>query len=68
MAGFIPDAARDAFAIPEGVRPVAVVAVGSQGDYTEAPPEILERDALGRQRLPLEEIAFAGSWGTSFQP
>jgi nitroreductase len=68
MAGFIPDAARDAFAIPDGVRPVAVVAVGSVGDYTQAPPEILERDAVGRQRLPLEEIAFAGSWGKPFQP
>jgi nitroreductase len=68
MAGFIPDAARDAFAIPEGVRPVAIVAVGSLGDYAEAPPEILERDAIGRQRLPLEEIAFAGSWGRPFHP
>jgi len=68
MAGFIPDAARDAFAIPDGVRPVAVVAVGSLGDYTRAPPEILERDAIGRRRLPLEEIAFAGSWGKPFQP
>jgi hypothetical protein len=38
MAGFIPDTARDAFAIPDGVRPVAVVAVGSLGDYTEARP------------------------------
>jgi nitroreductase len=68
MAGFIADAARDAFAIPDGVRPVAVVAVGSLGDYTRAPPEILERDAIGRRRLPLEEIAFAGSWGKPFQP
>jgi nitroreductase len=68
MAGFIPDTARDEFAIPEGVRPLAVVAVGSLGDYAVAPPEILERDAIGRQRLPLEEIAFADSWGTPFQP
>ncbi|MBV9513969.1 MAG: nitroreductase family protein [Mycobacteriaceae bacterium] len=67
MAGFLPDAARETFAIPVGVRPVAVVAVGALGDYAEAPPEILERDAIGRQRLPLEEIAFAGSWGRPFQ-
>jgi nitroreductase len=68
MAGFIPDTAREEFAIPEGVRPLAVVAVGSLGDYAAAPPEILDRDAIGRQRLPLEEIAFAGGWGTPFQP
>lgn len=67
MAGFLPDATRDAFTIPQGVRPFAVVAVGSLGDYAEAPPEILERDAIGRHRLPLEEIAFADSWGTPFQ-
>ena len=67
MAGFLPDAARDAFAIPEGTRPLAVVAVGSLGDYTAAPPEILERDAMSRRRLPLEDIAFSGSWGTPFE-
>ena len=51
------------FGIPTGVRPLAVVAVGSLGDYDSAPPEIVERDAQGRQRLPLEEVVFAGSWG-----
>ena len=63
MAGFNADGAREVFGIPEGVRAVAVVAVGSLGDYDDAPQEIVERDAQGRQRLPLEEVAFAGSWG-----
>ena len=64
MAGFNADGACEVFAIPASVRPVAVVAVGSLGDYENAPPEILERDAQGRQRLPLEDVAFAGSWGS----
>ena len=64
MAGFNADGAREVFGIPAGVRPVAVVAVGSLGDYDNAPPEIVERDAQGRQRLPLEDVAFAGGWGT----
>jgi hypothetical protein len=51
------------FGIPEGVRPIAVVAVGSLGDYDNAPPEIVERDAQGRGRLPLNEVAFAERWG-----
>ncbi len=68
MAGFNADGARDVFGIPHGVRPLAVVAAGSLGDYDTAPPEILERDAQGRGRLPLDEVAFAGSWGRSFQP
>ncbi len=64
MAGFDTDGARDAFAVPAGVAPIAVVALGSLGDYDNAPPEIVERDAEGRSRLPLTEIAFTGSWGT----
>jgi nitroreductase len=63
MAGFNADGAVAAFAIPHGVRPIAVVAVGSLGDYDNAPQEIVERDAQGRARLPLEEVAFSGGWG-----
>lgn len=62
MAGFNVDGAREVFGIPMGVQPIAVVAVGSLGDYGDAPPEIVERDAQGRQRLPLDEVAFSGSW------
>lgn len=64
MAGFTPDGAQEAFGIPDGVRPIAVVALGSLGDYDAAPPEIIERDAKGRERLPLDEVAYGGSWGT----
>ena len=67
MAGFNADGAREVFGIPEGVRPIAVVAVGSLGDYGNAPPEIVERDAKGRDRLPLEQVAFAGRWGDAWQ-
>jgi hypothetical protein len=65
MAGFDADGAAEQFGIPEGVRAVAVVAVGSLGDYDNAPPEIVERDAQGRQRLPLDAVAFTGGWGNS---
>ena len=68
MAGFDADGARVAFGLPDEVRPVAVVAVGSLGDYGAVDPAVLERDARGRRRLPLAEIAFAGRWGQPFQP
>ena len=42
MAGFDADGAREVFGTPAGVRPVAVVAVGSLGDY--------ERRAAGDRR------------------
>jgi nitroreductase len=63
MAGFNADGAREMFGIPHDVRPIAVVAVGSLGDYDSAPPEIVERDAQGRGRLPLEDVAFVSRWG-----
>jgi nitroreductase len=68
MAGFDADAACAAFAIPDGVRPLIVVAVGSLGDYAEAPSEIVERDSLPRERLELENVAFATTWGSAFTP
>lgn len=56
MAGFDVDGARAAFDLPDGVRPLAVVAVGALGDYAQVTPEIAERDGRPRERLPLEEI------------
>ena len=63
MAGFNADGAREVFCIPAGVQPIAVVAVGALGDYSAVDPAILERDAQGRQRLPLDEVTYAGRWG-----
>jgi nitroreductase len=66
MAGFDADAARAAFDVPVEARPVAVLAVGSLGDYSTADPAIVERDSKPRERLPLEQVAFAGRWGAAF--
>ncbi len=67
MAGFSKAEARAAFAIPAGVRPLVILAVGKlAGDEIALPDEIRERDAWPRTRLPLDEIAFAGTWGTPF--
>ena len=66
MAGFDTGAARAAFGIPDQVRPLAVLAVGTLGDYSTADRAIVERDAQARQRLPLELVAFTGTWGAAF--
>ena len=68
MAGFDADAARTRFGIPEPVRPLAALAVGTLGDYATADEAIVERDSLPRERLPLEQVAFAGTWGCEFTP
>ena len=62
MAGYDADAARAAFAIPEGFDPVAAIAVGEPGP-AEALPEVLaQRETAPRQRRPIEEFAFLGGW------
>lgn len=63
MAGFDVDAARVAFDIPDRVRPLMVIAVGSLADYRTVGDDTAERDARLRGRLPLSEIAFARTWG-----
>ncbi len=62
MAGFDTEGARATFALPAGVRPLMVIAVGTLADYAAVAPEIAERDALPRDRRPVSEIAFQGTW------
>ena len=67
MAGFDVDGARVAFGIPDHVRPLMVIAVGSLAEYDRVDPAIAERDAAPRSRKPLSEVAFADSWGRPWQ-
>ncbi|WP_216213512.1 nitroreductase family protein [Amycolatopsis aidingensis] len=65
MAGFDAEAVRREFDLPEDVRPVVAIAVG-----TQAEPELLgedrkiERERAPRQRIPLAEFAYTGEWGS----
>jgi hypothetical protein len=43
-----------------------VIAVGSLADYRTVSEDIAERDARPRERLPLNEIAFNGTWGQAW--
>lgn len=68
MAGFSKELAREAFSIPEGYRPMVILAVGRLADDPSTLPEaVRERDAWPRERLPLDQIAFAERWGEPFQ-
>ncbi|CAN5502738.1 nitroreductase family protein [soil metagenome] len=53
MAGFDVSGAGE---LVPGLRPLAIVAVGSLADYAEVSDEIAERDSRPRTRLPVEEI------------
>ncbi len=63
MAGFDVDGARAAFNIPERVRPLMLIAVGSLADYRTVSDDIADRDGRPRERLPVGEVAFARTWG-----
>lgn len=56
MAGFDVAGAAEAFALPPGLHPLMVVAVGRLGDYSQVAPEIAERDSRPRERLPLADV------------
>jgi len=62
MAGFDSAGAQGAFALPEDLRPLVIMAVGTLGDYERADPAIAERDSRPRERLPLDRIVL--NWAT----
>lgn len=64
MAGFDAEAARTAFGVPADKRPLVILAIGRLvDDPSTLPDEVRERDESERTRLPLDEIAFSGTWG-----
>lgn len=63
MAGFDPDRAREAFAIPPLFEPAVVIAVGYLGSPDELPEALRRREVGPRIRRPLEELVFQGAWG-----
>jgi nitroreductase len=64
MGGF--DAARisETFAVPPQYRAITVLAVGRVGDPETLPTWAAERETAPRDRKPLSDIAYAGTWGT----
>ena len=65
MGGFDVDAAREAFKIPAQITPMAMLAVGYEGDANELPEELKTRELAARKRKPLGDVFFTGTWGKS---
>ncbi len=63
MAGFNAEAARERFAVPDGWEPVSVIAVGYPGDPHSLTETLRQREIAPRQRKPLNQFVFSGSWG-----
>ncbi len=65
MAGFDPSKAVEAFAIPNGWEPIAVLAIGYAGDPQTLPDALRERELAPGTRKPLQEFVMSGQWGNA---
>jgi len=64
MAGFDREKARTVFALPDGVEPIAMMAIGRMGEPSALPDPLREREAAPRARRPQSDFVFEGRWGT----
>jgi len=65
MGGFDAGRLSEAFGVPPQYRAVVVLAVGRLGDPETLPSWAAERETAPRDRKPLAEIAFTGTWGNA---
>lgn len=65
MGGIHRDKVRQVYQIPEAYEIVAGIAVGYYGALEQLPDDLQVREAAARQRKPLAEFVFEGSWGQS---
>ena len=63
MAGFSSDRTKIAYDIPEGFEPVTAIALGYPGDAANLSDDLKERELEKRERKPLDDFIFSGSWG-----
>lgn len=63
IGGFDKDAVRTGFGLPDDVRPVVAIAVGSLGSVDDLPEDLREKERRPRVRRPLPDLVFADRWG-----
>lgn len=63
MGGYNADLAREKFNIPEQYTLMAMISVGFPADISTLTGEALARETAERNRKPLPELFFNGSWG-----
>ncbi len=65
MIGILPDKAREVYQIPEHSEAWTAMAIGYRADPATLPDALKERDLTPRQRKPLSQFVFSGTWGES---
>ncbi len=64
MGGFNREGAKLVFSLPDDIRPIVAIAIGTIGSPDQLDEDRRARELAPRRRLPLEEIAFSGEWGS----
>lgn len=65
MSGFSKEDARKNLGIPDDYGPIAMMAIGYQGDPESLPEPLKDRERKPRIRKPIEEFVFKGNfWKT----
>lgn len=54
---------REAYALPDDVRPLTALAIGYAASLEDTPEEMRDRQARPRERRPLPEFVFGERWG-----
>ena len=63
MGGFSAAKAREIFSIPDRWEPIAAISIGYPGDPNTLPDELRAKDLTPRQRKPIREFVYSGTWG-----
>jgi nitroreductase len=63
MIGILPDRARELYKIPAQAEAWTALAIGYRAPAEELPDGLRERDLAPRQRKPISQFVFTGSWG-----
>lgn len=64
MGGFNKEGTKLVFSLPEDIRPIVAIAVGTLGSPDQLDEDRRARELAPRRRLSLGEIAFSGDWGS----
>ena len=62
MGGFNMETARESFKIPAQIIPMAMIAIGFEGDANLLPEDLKTREMATRKRKPMGDLFFAGDW------
>lgn len=62
MGGFDADRAREVLGIPDDFEPMAMIALGYQGEASALPDALREREAAARERKDVGSFVFGAAW------